>query len=111
MSLPGVNASKKGSTSNATQCSRTETVTDPPGNRNGATGVLRKSTIDSRRGDKRARVNNVPSELHQPECLVSQPTRNCGDLAPGAVRSADRTGRLEGIGGRARKMVIVESGS
>src|SRR5712692_7918704 len=90
------------------RCRNRETLNAPPANRNRATGVLRKRSMEFLKGCKRTGVHNVFSEPHQLKSLRSRRIRNRGALARGAedTVTCDTTeGRTKT---RARKTVMSE---
>src|ERR1700722_11790221 len=90
------------------QCNSREALSDLPANRNGATGVSWKRSIDFRSGRNRTRVNNILREPYQSEYRPSHVIRNTGDRAPRAGRNAVCIGVLVRTTGRARNMVSEE---
>src|SRR5271163_4996943 len=91
-SCAAVYESSSGSRKIKPMCKTTDPESARPANRNGATGVPRKSLTGARRTGKSTRWQIAFSELHHPDLVRRPETGNCGIRASERARSVNIDG-------------------
>src|SRR5277367_1513719 len=107
-SCAAVYESSSGSRKIRQMCKTTDPESARPANRNGATGVPRKSLTGARRTGKYTRWQIAFSKLHHPDLARRPEIGNCGIRASERGRSTNLLSLSGGIAGRARNVVSDE---